>query len=312
MAMGKDMPSAMPPVPPMAKDMPSAASPMPAAPMEEKGLAGGVGGAALGGMAGGPLGALAGAGLGSVAQDQNVLGGLAGGKAMEQKAVDLPTPGQLRAPDPQHPMSKAKETENMTDVELAKSVSEIAAVMKAMAPAMKALSDSQASLRAELANIRKELPVKDGAKYAKDEEHDATTTEQETQVHEAAPEAAVKTFKPENKTEGAFAPKMKAVPEAAPKTVNLEALVNKAVEARLAKAMPAVSATPAPPVPSGTASGEAPWKYVMKSVVDNDRKLHGVYPKNTEGIDTGYRSGDESIKVQSAMFFSKMRRDLGA
>jgi hypothetical protein len=211
-------------------------------------------------------------------------------------------------------MSKAKETDNMTDVELAKSVSDLTAVMKAMVPAMKALNDNQASFRAELANIRKELPIKDGAKYAKDEEHDATTQEQETQVHEAAPEAAVKTFKPENKTEGAFAPKMKAAAEPA-KTVNLEALVNKAVEARLAKSLPAVSSTPAPPATIATTGppvGEAAWKYVLKSVVDNDRKLHGVYPKNAEGIDTGYRSGDENIRVQSARFVAKMRRDLGA
>jgi len=262
--------------------------------IQEKGLGGALTGGALGLATGNPLAAVAGGGIGSMAEDK-----------LKPKALD-------GAHAPAGSPALTKEQDSMTDAQLAKSVSDLADIVKAIVPALNKLDSKVSALGTDVANIRKEIPIKDGAKYAKDEAHNATEASQETQVHEATSEAAVKTFTPENKTEGSFAPKLKAQP-APTRKVNLEDLVAKAVEARLAKSMPTVSATPAPTTQAPPAAPtDAPWKAVMKSVVDHDRKIHGVFSKNPEGVDTGFRPGDESIKLESARFVAKMRKTLGA
>lgn len=290
------MPGAMPPPPGGAPPMPGApmqppgamppAMPPPAtppAPIAEKGALGGLGGAALGGMAGGPLGAIAGGAAGSMGEDAIKPGGVLN-----------------------------KEINTMSDTELAKSVAELADLMKALAPAVVTLNKKVDGLGNDVASLRKELPIKDGAKYAKDEEHNATTKEQETQVHEAAPEAAVKTFKPENTKEGAFAPeiKLKAV-AAAPKTVNVADLVKREVAAYLSKAAPTVSSTPAPPAaPSaGKAPAEKPYMMLIKAVQKKDRELHGIFTKNPDAIETGFRPGDDKVKLTSGAFIRKAIAD---
>ena len=263
-------PGAMPPPPGGA----------PPAPIAEKGILGGAGGAALGGMAGGPLGAIAGGAAGSMGEDAIKPGGV-----LNDKSLDM-----------------QKEMNTMSDTELAKSVAELADLMKAMAPALVTLNKKVDALDSR---ISKELPIKDGAKYAKDEEHNATTKEQETQVHEAAPEAAVKTFKPENTKEGAFAPDIKL--KAAPKTVNVADLVKREVAAMFAKQAPALSSTPTPPAApaAGAAKTEKPFIMLIKSVVSEDRRLHGVFSKNPDAIETGFRPGDDKVKQTSGAFIRK-------
>lgn len=231
-------------------------------------------------------------------------------------APKTPPAPQALAPMAGKAITKSKETTTMAnETDLAKSLAEMGELFKANFDALKALNGRLGSIETTVADLRKEMPVKDGAKYAKDTDHDATTDEQETQVHEAAPEAAVKTFTPDNKVKEAFAPKVKAYPAApAQKTVNLEELVAKAVEARFAKSAPTVSTTPSPGAAAPKAAGasaEPGWKQLLNKCLEADRKAHGIFAKNPDPTvtDTGYRPGDDSVKLSTARFMAKARKE---
>lgn len=180
-------------------------------------------------------------------------------------------------------------------------------LFKANVAALTALNGRLSKMEASVASLSKEMPPKDGTKQGKDTDHNATTPEQETQVHEATPEAAVGTFKPENTKEGAFAPTVKAAPA---KTISFDEAVRKAVAAELSKQRPAVSATPAPPAvgfgPSTPSTGY-PGIDLINKCIDNDRKLHGIHTKNTENPDapTGFRPGETGVYTASARFMRK-------